>query len=678
MLYGRQAHLTLALLTLVAPAAATQPPDACTPARTALVLSGGGATGVSHVGVIRALDALGIRPTLVVGTSIGAIVGGLYASGYSGAELDSLIRVIPLEDLFRGYDPQLPRPLSDWPALAVLGQHESGFSLDLSMTEERDVNTLLSYWLLRGNLAAGGDFDRLPVPFRAIATDLARHEPVVLSQGDLARAVRASMSIPMAFRPVRIDDRWLVDGGLTANIPIGIARDLGAERVIVSDVTEHLQPDTLDLESLSDMAKALTSSLFWQPGDTLRPDDIYIRPQVDGFRKLDFSPEKRDDLLERGYAAAVEAFKTAPCLETAPASIQDNGHSSASGTNGTSTRPPDSLALDEELSELQSVILEWGRQDRFDAVWLHPTAAGDSVTLHPELVAASPRLAAVGVAYDNELGVRAWFGALDRRSFGRYLTGSGVVAAGKLRQSLEINVRRSPGASSDPTPSLTVGLSHESVRRFDAHGNEYPSIDVGELTGSLGLERNLGRSWILGLGIDTRWWDDPLQGGRSTAGLGLRLSSTQDVKAPRLNTSAAWTPAYGSLTLSASWPLQAGTLRLVPGLRYGWGSDLPLQLRYPLGGENGFPGLHIGERRGNREALVRLGASLPLAGPLRLCVELASGASGDGGPPIPRGRWLVGARVGLGVDAFFGPIRIEYGWSDGGRNALFVRLGRWF
>jgi NTE family protein len=234
--------LVLALcLTLARPSLLSG--QSCHPPRTALVLSGGGAKGLAHVGVLRALDSLGIRPDLIVGSSMGAAVGALYASGYTGRELDSLARVAPLAQLFRTYQPRAPRSLGVLQPLVVWEQGEHRFYLQSAAIVESELNALVNAALLRGNLLARGNFDSLPIPFRAVATDLADRAPVVMGSGDLAQAVRASIAVPLLFDPELRDGRYLIDGGLSANLPVATARAAGATQVIVSDATDHLPPD---------------------------------------------------------------------------------------------------------------------------------------------------------------------------------------------------------------------------------------------------------------------------------------------------------------------------------------------------------------------------------------------------------------------------------------------------
>jgi hypothetical protein len=121
-----------------------------------------------------------------------------------------------------------------------------------------------------------------------------------------------------------------------------------------------------------------------------------------------------------------------------------------------------------------------------------------------------------------------------------------------------------------------------------------------------------------------------------------------------------------------------GPFRLRPRIRFGWGENLPLQATFPLGGEDGFPGLHIGERRGDREALFGLMLTYTLKSPFVGRLEVVTGRSAQGGPVLDSDGWIVGARAGVGAETPVGPVRFEYGVASGGRGAVFVRLGRWF
>jgi hypothetical protein len=130
--------------------------------------------------------------------------------------------------------------------------------------------------------------------------------------------------------------------------------------------------------------------------------------------------------------------------------------------------------------------------------------------------------------------------------------------------------------------------------------------------------------------------------------------------------------------LEAETNARLGVVRLTPRLRLGWGDGLPLDLEFPLGGDGGFPGLHIGERRGSREAMVGAAISAPLLGPVLARLELAVGRTAATGGLLGDGGWVGGARAGLGADTPVGPVRFEYGYGTEDRGAVYVRLGRWF
>src|SRR4051812_6414426 len=378
------------LLFLFAALATARPGAAqsCRPQRTALVLSGGGAKGLAHIGVLRVLDSLGIRPDLVVGSSMGAIIGAMYASGYRGRDIDSLARSLPIADLFRTYQPRAPRSLGGLQPLVLWEQGGRRFNIQSASVSEPAVNALVNAAMLRGNLLARGHFDSLPIPFRAVATDLANRSAVVLSSGDLARAVRASFAIPLIFAPESLGGRILADGGLAANIPVSVARAAGAERVIVSDATERLN-DSLDLYSPIVLADRLLGFLFQQPADSLRPGDILVRPAVEGFTSLNFSRTTVDALIRRGAAAARLTLPNTPCLPQGPAARTPMLPSRVSGYSILAHSPSEQLALQRllglglsdslDVALLRSRLRGMARADAYQAVWLSPTGAGDSV-----------------------------------------------------------------------------------------------------------------------------------------------------------------------------------------------------------------------------------------------------------------------------------------------------------
>jgi len=673
----------LVCLFAVSPANA----QTCPAARTALVLSGGGAKGLAHIGVLRVLDSLGIRPDLVVGSSMGAIIGGMYASGYTGREIDSLARALPMADLFRTYQPRAPRSLGLIQPLVVWEQGARRFTIQSAGVEEAEVNALVNGAMLRGNLLARGNFDSLPIPFRAVAADLADRRPVVLARGDLARAVRASFAIPLVFAPESLDGRILADGGLAANIPVAVARAEGAARVIVSDATER-PSDSVDLFSPIGLADRLLGFLFEQGTDSLGPEDILVRPAVEGFPSLNFSAANVDRLIRHGSGAADTILPRARCLPRSPragravlprrlAGLTIEG---SNASEGLALRRLLGLGLGDSLDAdlLHSRVRQLAHSEAYQAVWLMPRGAGDSVAFDVSLQRAPRRVAGLGLAYDNELGGRMWVGAVERRVFDLALEGSTALFLGEFRKELYLGLRRNYQLGRQlMTPAFTTRLATEWVRRFEADGDEIGTAFTREALGFLGVERLFDAGWRVALGLSAHAWHEPGRN-RSTLGIGA-----QGIKAGRsgeqvLGVDLIWTGLYHRAAFDGEASIRTGALRFEPRLRLGWGERLPLQASFPLGGEDGFPGLHIGERRGDREVVISTLFTYALKGPFVGRIELAAGRSAFGGGVLASDGWLAGARVGLGAETPVGPVRFEYGLTHGGRDAVFVRLGRWF
>ncbi|MBA3319634.1 MAG: patatin-like phospholipase family protein [Gemmatimonadales bacterium] len=674
---------------LTALGAATGPLAAqdCRAPRTALVLSGGGAKGIAHVGVLAALDSLGIRPDLIVGSSMGAAVGALYASGYSGRELDSLVRTVPLARLFRTYRPRAPRSLGVLRPLVMWEQGDRRFTLQSASIVEPELNALVSAAMLRGNLIARGDFDSLPIPFRAVATDLATGKPVVIRSGDLAQAVRASIAIPLVFAPEVRDSQFLADGGLSANIPVAVARAEGAERVIVSDATEH-SAESFDGYSPINVADRLIEFLFQQPAESLRAGDVMVRPDVEGFNSLNFSPARVERLLVNGRAAADSSLADVECRRAGTADSGRRLPRRVTGFTARAANDSERLALERmfgfglsdtlDADLLRSRVRGLSASDTYNSVWLGPHGSGDSVAFDLSLRRASRRVVAIGLGYDNELGGRMWAGAVDRRIFGLALEGSAALFLDAFRKELYTGFRRKfQIARQLMDPTLTVRIATEDVRRFDPSGDELDELETREALGFAGVERVFSQGWEIGLGLHGHVWREAVQGERSALGLAGRAIRVSRSRGRVVRAEGVWTGVYQRARMEAELLGHFGVVRFTPRVMVGWGDDLPLQLGFPLGGDDGFPGLHIGERRGDREAMLGLMFTTPIKGPLLGRVELAAGRTAIGGPLLGDDGWVGGVRAGIGADTPVGPVRFEYGYSTEERGAVFVRLGDW-
>ncbi len=678
----------------IAPLAAQAP--ACTDGRTALVLSGGGAKGLAHLSVIAAMDSLGVRPDYVVGTSMGAIVGALYAGGGTAHQVDSLAALYRPTALFSSSASAGPIAWEPFTPLLTWAQGKKGFTLQSPTVDEADANALISALLLRPNLLAQGDFDRLPIPFRAVATDLASRDTVVLSSGDLAQAVRASMSVPLVFPPEQIDGRLLVDGGLSANVPVAIARALpGVTRVIVSDVTSRLlTEEELGAGPLA-VADQLAGFLFVQPVDSLGRDDVYIRVDLKQFKNLDFAPATMDSIRRLGREAADAALAAAICLPIglAPVGVLPQRVASFTVTGGAPTdaallqrylglypgSPVDEAALARQVNAVSGL-------GAFAEVWLHPTPASrDRVAFQATLVPGPSRLAGVAAAYDRDLGARAGMMYLDRRLAGKPLELSAMLGVGTLRNDVTLGFRRYFGVGLTwVAPTATVHLENQAINFYTEDGTDAGRTDTRQGVLFAGVEQGFSAGWVLGVGFDGRSWNGgevPTGSDASTSdgsSAGVRFFARRPHGAWKTNATLVWSDSYQRAGLTTSYTFKVGKLLLTPIARLGWGADLPLQDQFPLGGAAGFPGLSVEELRGDRELFGGLELSHPIRGSLRWEVLGALGRSANGGDLFADTDWLGGVRAGLVVDTPIGDVQAAYGFTTTSIDNVFVRIGRWF
>lgn len=683
----------LAAASAAAPLAAQAP--SCPTGRTALVLSGGGAKGLAHLGVIAALDSLGIRPDYVVGTSMGAIIGALYAGGATAGSADSLAGRHSPTSLFSSSEPEGPLAWEPFAPLLVWAAGPKGFSLQSPSVDETEANALLSALLLRPNLLARGSFDSLPIPFRAVATDLVTRDTVVLSSGDLAQAVRASMAVPVLFAPEEIDGRLLVDGGLSANVPVAVARGLpGVTRVIVSDVTSPLLTAS-ELESgpLA-VADQLAGFLFVQPADSLGPDDVYVRVELKQFKNLDFAPATLDSIRRRGRQAADSVLAAASCLPhgsvpSVPLPRRVAGFTLNGGA------PTDAALLERFLGVLPDAALDEpvlaervsavAELEAFTALWLHPTAAaGGAVKFEATVRPAPSRLAGATVAYDRDLGGRVGLMYLERRLFEHPLEASVTLGFGTLTNDLGLGLRRYFGVGRTwLAPTLTTYIQNQAINLYNADGGDIGRTDTRQGVLFAGVEQGVG-GWVLAAGFDGRLWNGPDSSGTtadsSTDGssAGVRFSVRRPRGALAVDGELVWSASFQRVGLATAYALDLGDLTITPAVRIGWGEYLPLQNQFPLGGTDGFPGLSTEELRGTRELYAGLGASHPISGSFRWEVLAAAGRSADGGDLFSSADWLGGIRAGLAVHTPLGEVRAAYGITTTGIDNVFVRIGRWF
>ena len=277
--------------------------------KVGLVLSGGAARGLAHVGVLKALEEQGIHIDAIAGTSMGAVIGGLYASGYKIDELEKLALGIDwqeaLSDAPEREDVPFRRKQDDRDFLVkqkLSFRDDGSLGLPLGVIQGQNLALLLESLLAHSSDIR--DFDKLPIPFRAVATDIVNGEKVVFRKGHLPQVIRASMSIPAVFAPVEINGQLLVDGGMVDNMPVDVAREMGVDIVIVVDIGTPLrgrkQLNTV-FDILNQSITLMTRSNSEVQLASLKPDDILIQPALASYGATDFG--RSLDIINAGYRA---------------------------------------------------------------------------------------------------------------------------------------------------------------------------------------------------------------------------------------------------------------------------------------------------------------------------------------------------------------------------------------
>jgi len=721
-------------LTLAGTSAGAAPADTVQDRpRIGLVLGGGGARGAAHIGVLRELENLRVPIDAIAGTSMGAIVGGLYASGMSPADLEALIESLDWTDAFQDTTSRehmtFRRKQDDeaFPMRIEIGLRDGAFVLPEGLISGQKLSWILTEQTLQ--VSSIDDFDQLPTPFRAVASDLETGEAHVMSKGDLVLAMRASMSAPGIFSPIHADGRRLVDGGLTGNVPVDAMREMGVDIIIAVDVEFPLySPDQLGsaLSITGQMLTILIRKETLRQLESLSDADILIRPDLGDFGSTEF--ENIIETVEPGAVATVA--EKGRLIEL---SIDAESYAAYQASREKQLRQPERLAFvrirdDGPLSSkfLKSHIrTEAGDEidtekfasdaSRLYGLGLYETVAYQLVTEDGETgiefttvpKSWGPNLMQFGLSFeDNFEGSTAF-------NFSARLTKTGLNSYGaEWRTDAQIGTdpllftEFHQPISADSRFFVSPRAKFEQ-RNFNAFSGNDAVARYRVSEGEVGLDfgRDLGRWGEFRLGIQRGTGDARVKVGDpslsnidfDTGGIfaRFRVDTLDDAQIPLHGTrfDLIWNGSrpdlgadghFDSIETELTSVLTSGRNSLSFGLNYATtlDSDSTIQEFFPLGGFLRLSGLDRGAISGPHAGVARMvyyrrwgdkGSLLEM--PFYLGASIEAGNAWQSRSEISTSSLLYHGSLFAGLDTFLGPLFIGAGFGEGGNSSFYLFLG---
>ena len=345
--------------------------------KVGLVLSGGGAKGMAHIGALKIIEEMGIPIDYVVGTSIGSIIGGFYALGYNADELDSLVRaqdwnLLMKDQVDRRKITYFRKEDNDRYILNIpFMNHKNLTEQTEAGSNKTDILRHMPTALVQGQnldqlftkLSVGYqddiDFNTLPIPFACVAVDLNTKEEVVFHSGNIVTAIRSSMSIPGYFNPVQLGDKYLVDGGMINNLPVDVVKEMGADYVITIDLHHFKKTRPDNRQTIPEMLSTMLSIMNGEKYHSgIAASDIVISPNVSAYGVLSFDDRSVDALVDSGRVAAL---KVVPQLKSLAEHLKTYPESDR-------VRPPHAVNLSQDSVLISQ--LEIRGSDAKDMAWL--------------------------------------------------------------------------------------------------------------------------------------------------------------------------------------------------------------------------------------------------------------------------------------------------------------------
>ena len=731
LLFGGWADAQDAGTSTQPPTCGTRDPDDMRP-RIGVALGGGGARGIAHVSVLRELEKMQVPVDCIAGTSMGSIVGGLYAAGMSAEELEILVRDTDWAEIFNDSvareERSFRRKQDDRDGLTTVGIGVRGKRVRISPGLLQGEKILALFERSTARVAGVLDFDRLPIPYRAVATDINTGQAVVLASGSLPLAMRASMSIPGFLQPVSIDGRVLVDGGVVNQVPIDVVRDMGADIVIAVDVgtpLDTLGPDASVLQVVGQISGLLTVGNTRESLATLGTRDILIQPELgSAVATQDFG--KADEALAIGdrAAAAASTRLAALAIERETYAPIREGQRSALDPNPRidfvrfeNATPYSDAFLSAQLNVPLGEPLD---RDRLEQQILRTYGLGTFASL------------TYSVAREDDGGTGLVIAAKEKPHGPNYVqlgfsltndfsgTYESTLRAALLMSPLSPNgaeARLIAAVGSEPELLAeyylpmdararnllyaAFGYANRSLNVFDAHSNKVARYEVGDVGGTLRLAREFGNHAQLSLGL-TR------AAGRASVEVGdpelpsvdfqsgaLRAQVVVDrldsLFLPRRGYYAAlgytWSrtglgadEAFDQLDFDAVAAHSWGPHTIQAGARHHSTVDgeAPLQDLYRVGGRTRLAGYRRNELTGQHYALGFVGYAYQMGEIFGRSAQVGGtleyGNAWERRGDMDFGDGKLNASGYVGIDSGIGPILFGLGWRSAETN-FFLDIG---
>ena len=717
------------------PAAAGTAPEQNRP-RIGLVLSGGGARGAAHIGVLKVLEELRIPVDAITGTSMGTIVGGFYAAGSSPAEIETLVNSMEWNEAFRDRPPledysfRRKEDSANYLIKFDAGIRDGKLALPLGLIQGQNLSFILKSRLI--HTATVTDFDRLRIPFRAVAADIETGEAVVLGAGDLAEAIRASMSIPGVFAPVELDGRLLVDGGIADNLPVDVARRMGVDVLIAVNIGTLRRPREELTSAMAITAQVMTIMIQKNTGEqiaALGAKDILLQPSLGNIGSSDFA--KAPEAIRIGEEEVRRSIPRLAGLSLPPAAYENwlavqrrqpilppviagvvVDNKSPIGENviraQIRTKPGERLnleTLEQDLKRVYSI-------DTFEKADFHLNEKDGKTGLLIETREKSwgPHYLRFGMNLVDDLHGAAGY------NLSASLTSTALNRLGAEWQN-QIQIGDTPRFFSEFYQPLD-----ESLHYFIAPRVEYKSWNINSYSNGVLLSQYRASAVEAGLDIGRQfenWGQIRLGLRRGYGNVGVRVGSPE--LEAKFNSGAIFTSfSYNSLdnfnfprrgaTVNVTWMIpreELGSDFSGNGLAVNWlsaktiarhtfiaglavqstlSSEAPLQDSYALGGFLNLSGYAAEELYGQHTGLARLIYYYRLAGtglgefhmPLYAGFSLEAGNAWATRSDISRRTLIYAGSLLIGADTYLGPIYLAYGQAEGGHHSLYLYLGHKF